>query len=69
MKPDATIRIEVAESGDVRLVATDPDDDSTIVDAIDIGRDGTDRRWFILRELVRREGCRIVDAKGKVLVG
>jgi len=70
MKLQATVRIDVADTGEVRLVATDPDDDATITDAIDLGRDGTGRRLFILRELLRRDGLVAIDPrqKGKVII-
>lgn len=65
---DQIVSFRTSERGDIELVSHTADDDCTITNRVDLGRDGSSRRWFILRELARREGCRIVDAKGKVLV-
>lgn len=62
------VSIRISDTGDVELVAHTSDDDCTLTDRIDIGRDGSTRRLFILETLARREGLRLVNARGKVVV-
>lgn len=62
------VSFRVLESGDVELVTHDDGDDCTLTNRIDVGRDGSGRRLFILETLARREGLRLVNTRGRTVV-